>query len=73
MEQLRVINRTSQPTKQDTLDYLTICVTDECDCEFWIQLSKDCENPKWEKIGYCNLAPIDNITDLLLRLIDLLK
>lgn len=63
----KIIYRSDEPTKQDTADYLTICLAKKF--EYFIQLSKDPENPKWESVGCCP----ENITYTISKLIDLLK
>ena len=64
---LKIIYRQSEPTNQDTADYLALCRLGSVSSqEFYIQMSKDSENPRWEYLGFCN-------QELLLKLIGLIK
>lgn len=70
-DQLRVIKRQGEPSKLDTANYLTLCISNSGYnlSNFYIQISHDPENPKWEYLG-----EIDNkAEDALLKIIDLLK
>lgn len=58
-----IITRHSEPTKLDTVDKLTLCRVGEA---WYIQLSDDIENPKWEYLG-------NDIQDILLKAISLLS
>jgi hypothetical protein len=60
---VRVIFRSIEPSKLDTANYKTLCRV--ANDTFYIQLSQDAENPKWEYIGKMDSELI------LLRLIDL--
>lgn len=66
----RVIIRHEEPNKNDTANYLTLC---KCykhghnEFEYYIQLSKDSENPKWEYLG------CQDTEEILFKLIDFLK
>lgn len=64
LEALRVITRTSEPTKHDTADYLALCNVNN---EFYIQFGQNSENPNWQHIG--NL----DSDDILVKLISFLK
>lgn len=70
-QSVRIITRYNEPTKMDTANYLTLC---EVGCnpdnilghQFYIQISKDSENPRWEFLGYPG-------EDSFIKLIELLK
>lgn len=70
-QSIRVINRQGEPSKLDTHNYLTLCMRN-LDCnlsDYYIQISHDPETPNWQYLG-----EMDNrATEILLRLIDLLK
>jgi len=55
-----VIHRSSPPTKLDTSDYKTVCIVNYFpDILFYVQLSHDSENPRWEKVDEEQLKTID--------------
>lgn len=66
--QPRVIYRYDQPSKLDTVNYLTLCkvLSISGTASYYIQLNHDQENPKWEYIGICEKE------ETLLNLISLL-
>lgn len=69
---LRIISRYSEPSKLDTAEFMTLCQVgypheDFANHQFYIQLSKDADTPKWEKIGNFETP------EILLNLIDALK
>ena len=71
-DRVRVITRYGEPSKLDTADFKALCrVIDEtkdyCFHQFYIQLSRDSESPKWRLIGSLNNE------EILLKLIDLLN
>lgn len=72
---LKLIYRYHQPTKLDTADYKCICKVSSStqynpsECEYYIQLSLDSENPRWEIIGSMQLG----VEEILLKLTDVLK
>ncbi len=69
----RLIHRSGfeGPKNYDTLEYLTLCScgydSDIESWEYYIQLSKDSENPKWFHLGKLKDQ------EILIKLIDILK
>lgn len=70
MKQTEIIKRSSEPTKLDINDYLTVCkVGSDIDkpesIKYYIQLSKDSDNPKWELLGVLDDYAVLTLINLL--------
>jgi len=62
---IKILSRTNDPSKLDTADQYTLC--EDRDHQWYIQLSPNAEQPKWEYLGKLD-SP-----NILIKLIDMLK